>query len=284
MANETELANFATKTDEISDGISAAIVKHTVAVPLIYKEDLPTGTATKEARKAGSLASEAIAESGAYSFSASSEYTETSVTATAAKEVVVSKLTVEALQFSGAGPDKIIDEQAMAIARGLDDDILALSSGASNAVTSSSTLTASDVVEAVWTVRANRGGAAKLAGLFDAKGIQELVQEMYGSTGTPLAQPGLTTLLGDDIAATGYVGDLPGVSIYHADGLPLDTADDVAMVFNPMTAFFGMYSPSVQTNSVWVGSGGFYWEIASHVFSKVVEWNDEAICAVKSDT
>lgn len=284
MANETELANFATKTDDISDGVSAALVKHNVFVPLIYKEDLPEGTATKEARKGGSLTSEAVAESGSYSFSGSSEYTETSVTATAAKEVVISKVTVEALRFSGSDPQKVIDEQAMAIARGLDDDGLALSTGASSSVTATDILTVDDILEAIWTVRAARGGNEKLVGLFDAKGLKEAVKELFNSGAAAMAQPGLTTLLGDGIAENGYVGDLPGCALYHADGLPTSGGDDVAMVFNPNIAFFGMYDTGVNTMSAWKGSEGLYWEITSYIFSKVVEWNDAAICKVLSDT
>ena len=95
MAFETELSNIIHRTDDISAAISAELVETVVVLPTIYTEDTTGGTNVKKFRKDGSLVAEAVAESAAYTFSANSELTQTSSTATATKIAVASKLTVE---------------------------------------------------------------------------------------------------------------------------------------------------------------------------------------------
>lgn len=286
MAYETELGNIAHKTDDISDGISAALVQSVVVVPLIYKEDLPVGTATKLFRKDGSLVASEVAESGTDAADGNWELTQATVSATAAKQLAATKLTVEAQQFGQMDEMKIMRYQGEAIARLLDDNVLALFDNFSNQVTATTILTVDDILQAAYTVRnALAGRAGTLLGVFDYKGIMEVQKEIMASGAAAYAQAQFTTLLGNLPATSGFRGSVPGVLLYETDGLPTASTDDVALVFNPEIAFAGMYSQSVNTRMAWHGADeGMYDQIDSWVFSQVVEWNDAAGCGVKSDT
>lgn len=289
MANETEISNSAHPTDVISDGISAALVKKVVLPPLIYKEDLPVGTAVKLFRKDGSLTAEDINESAAYSFSASSELTQSTVSATAIKTVCVSKLTAEAEQFGLIDQAKIVREQGAAIARQLDAAILALFSGftSNTGVTSTSILTVADVMQAVYSVV--NADAAPVGGMLTAvlhhKGLNEIKKEVMAAGAAVFSQPSMITLLQNaPQTPNGYAGSLPGLNIFHTSGMPTTGGDNQQLVFNGEKAFAGMYAPSVQVRPTWVGSGGFWTELASFIFSKVVEWNDAAAVILRSDS
>jgi len=286
MANETERANVVAPTDVISQGISAALVPNVVVMPLIYTEDLPTGTNLKKMRKAGSLTAETIAESNAYTFSASSEYTETSVNATAAKSVVISKATVELQQFSDTmSLDKLTEEQGKALARAVDAKPKALFSGLSQTVTSTNILTVADLMQAAYLVQSGTSGVSggQLRGVLDFKGVNEIRKEIVASGAAVFSQESMTSLLSGIVQLNGYVGSIPGVDLFATNGLPTDSSDDVGAVFDPNICFAGIVGV-VDNRSVWKGSEGLFDEMTAWIFSAYVEWNDAAGCGVKSDT
>lgn len=287
MANETENANIIGPTDVISDAIAAALVQGIVVVPLIASESVPENTAVKLFRQEGSLAAtDGVAESSAYSFSSSSEYTETSVSATAAKTVVASKITVEALRFKNFDVAKTARLQGEALARTLDDNVLALFSGFNNGVTAASIATPDIWLDGVYTVNSSLAGlkGRNLTGVADYKAINELRKHLINSGATAYSHQSMITLLEGKTTPTGYAGSLPGADLYETDGLPTTGGDDIGLVFNPEMAFGAMYDSSVTTNVVWVGSSGLWWEVTSYIFNKVVEWVDAAGCKVRSDT
>lgn len=291
MAFESEQANFVGVTDELSDALAAALVQKVVAVPLIHSEDVPGGTNVKLFRQDGSLTAETVAESAAYTFSANSEVTQTSATATATKKMVSSKLTVEAMRFRGEDESSIAMRQGAAIGRALDDEILALFSGFSNRITATSTLTVNDILDGIYTVL-NALAAPEgetLVGVFDYKGINEVKKEIGASTGTVYANQAMSTLVrelfqDDADKPNGFVAHLGGCDLYQTDGLPTDTGDDVALVFNPDMAIAGIYDSEISTWSVPKGSEGVYMEMTSWTFSDAIEWVDAAGCGVLSDT
>lgn len=287
MAYETEKSNIIGPTDVLADGAAAALVQSIVVVPLINATDLPVGTDTKKFMQEGSLTSQtAISESATYNFDAGSEYTESSVSLTAAKDVVISKVTVEALKFKRINPARIAQLQGQALARGLDDAVLALTPGFSGGVTATSILTTDDVVEAVYVVNSGLAGlkGQNLRGIIDYKGQKELIKELKNSGALAWSHADQISLLKGLIAPNGYVGSLPGVDLFATDGLPTTGGDDVGLVFNPESAFAAMYDTGVSTEMVWVGSGGLYWEITSYVFNKVAERVDAAGARLRSDT
>jgi hypothetical protein len=285
MANETELSNFAIPTDVVSDAIAQALVQKVVALPRIYSEDLPVGTNLKKFRKDGSLTAEEIAESASYSFSSSSELTQSSVNSTATKFVCVSKLSVEAQQFAGVTPAMLYQKQGEAIARDLDDEILALASGLSTSVTATNVLTVNDIMTAVYNVQNGTQGVSSgvLDGLFDYKGVMEIRKELLSAGAAVFSQPQQTSLLAGTANNSGFVGSLPGVNIYQTNGLPTTGGDDIAIVFDPALAFASVYG-GMQNRASWKGSEGFFDELSTFLFFDVIEWNDAAGCGVRSDT
>lgn len=287
MAFETELANASTQTDTISAAISAAFVQGPVLLPLIFMEPLPEGTNIKKWRKDGSLAAEILAESAAYSFSSSSELTQSDVSSTAAKHVVVSKLTVEAEQFSSLSVADMITKQAQAISRDLDDEIKTLISGFSTQVIASSTLTKDDLLDAEFTVLDATAGIStgRLNTVLDYKGANEVKKEISSDGGGAWANtslPGLVGLLQTQRGINGFAGTFMSQDIYTTKGLPTDTGDDVGITFDGDLAFGAMLG-DIRTD-IWFDSSLFVWQIASYVFYDVIEWNDEAGVGVRSDS
>lgn len=287
MAFETEYANIAHPTDVVSAAMGAALVRAQIMLDKIYTEDMPVNTLTKNARKDGSLVAEGLAESTGYTYSSNSELTQSVIACTASKTVIFSKLTVEMLR-TGMTVERFYALQGQAIARDLDDDIRALFSGFStNSVTATSILTVDDILTACFKIEALEAGRVGLPlfGVFDPKGVQEIRKEIKNSGAAAFGQAQMTTLLSGLKQPNGYVGSLPGVDLFQSTGLPTSPSDDVALVYNPERAFFGMYDPSITVPPlVWKGSEGLYWEVGAYIFSKVVEWYDEAGCKVLSDT
>lgn len=289
MANETVLADIGHATDEVSDGISAALVDAIRMVPLIYKENLPGDSNIKLFRKAGSLTAATIAEVAGVS---PQQYQETEITATATKTGLVSRLSVEAQTFSRSTNQQLMMAQGNAIGRDLDGDVVDLFDAFATTVTSTSIATVDDIFDCMFNINNSNGGTGTLlVAALGNKQINEIKKEIFSSGAAALAQPSLTTLLGDGLAENGFRGTLPGAAVYEVD-TTLDTGggDDKSLVFNPANTFAGMYSQGVQTRVRWVGDDdgaggqGFYDEISSWVFGVVVEWNDLGGCTLSSDT
>lgn len=288
MAFETEQGNFALPTNVISDGIAAALVSAVVALPWVRKEDLPANTNVKLARKAGKVESATLSESSNWTYDANSEYTEASVTCTATKQAAAIKMTVEAEQFGTLSIGGAAPELGAALARQLDDNILTLfSSFTSNtAVTEAAGMTGTGVLRAAMRVDAALAGTPGRPKILICSHRQafDLKAEMITSGAANFAQPSQISLLAGMNDGNGYAGMLPGVMVFVTDGLPTSGGDDVALVFNPDRAFFGMYSGAPIVRQNWIGSQGFFTEITAHIFSGVVEYHDQAGCRVLSDS
>lgn len=282
MAFETEMANLVGQTDVVSSAISKALVDRIVAVPLIYQEPVPEGTPVKLWRVEGSLTAEAITESAAYTASANSEYTETSVSATAAKNVVISKITVEAARFRNLTPGRILELQGNAIARLLDDNLIALTSGLSKQATNTSALSPQEFWDGIYWIESGNAAGNMYRALISAKQANNM-RAFLSNTGAVIwTKPGSESIFAGMQQPNGYLGDLGSVSVFQVNGLPTSAGKDIGAIFNPDNAFGGMYDPSVLTQMAWVGASGLYWEITSYHFSKVVEWNDRGGCGLLS--
>lgn len=288
MANETELANIGHATDEVSDGISAALVNNVVLMPLIYSEDLPADSNVKLFRKAGSLAAAAVAESSGV---APVEYTETEITATAAKHAAVSRLTVEAQTFSRITNEALIAEQGRGIARDIEDEIYDLFGAFATSVDAGVSMDTDTIMDCVFNVfNANAGMGSTLIAALDYSQVNDLRKQLLTSGAAVFSQPQQSTLLQGAMGnANGFAGSLPGVDVYQITAFT-DSGNDEGLVFNPANAFASMMSPGVQTRVRWVGdddgsgTAGFYDELASWMFYDVVEWNDLAGCQALSDS
>lgn len=287
MAFETEYANFVNRTDEISAGMSPAFVNASIGANLVYAENFPAaGPKVLKFRKSGSLVAETLAESTAYTFSANSEMTDSSISCTAVKGVVVTKLTLEAFQLAGpdASVQRIADEQGRSLARLFDATLLALFDGLSQAVTASTTLTASDLLDAQYTVFSGKTPPGRLVAVLDYKGVNELGKQAINTSAAAFTQPGFLNLIGTP-QANNFKGELAGIDIYQTSGLSTTGSDDQGAVFHPLYAFCAGLGGAFETYMSPIKiSEGFYWEIGSVLWFDIKEWNDLAGTELRSDT
>lgn len=288
MAYESEFGNFGHPTDVISDALSPALVDAVVVAPLVYTESAPLETNVKLFRKAGTLTAQDVAESASHTYAAGDEYTETEITATLAKSIVYMKITAEAERFHSAALSKTVAEAGRALARRLDDKVLALFSGFStqNNDRTGTTLDVETLMEAAYSVyAANAGFGRQLVGVLDFKGALEIKKDVNASASAVYSQPERTNLLAGSFAATnGFIGSIPGVDLYATSGLPTSGSDDVSLVFNPDIAIAGMVDPAVTVWENTVTADGMFKEYAAYLFNTFVEWNDAAGVGVLSAT
>ena len=286
MAFETEFGNYSHVTDVLSDALGPAIVESVVVTPLVYTETAPSGTNVKLFRKDGSLSAQDVAESASHTYASGDEFTQSEVTATLAKSVAFMKITIEAERFAPGAVAQAVRAAGNALARRLDDKILALFDGFSSQITATSTLTVDDLLDAVYTVHAaNAGAGRQLNAVLDHKGLSEIRKEVNSSQAAIYSQPQRSDLLAGPFASgAGYAGTLPGCDIYSTSGLPTDSGDDVALVFNPDIAIAGMIDAAPIVWESKETAGGMYTEFSAALFNTFVEWYDEGGCGLKSDT
>lgn len=285
MANETELSNFVTIGNAVSTLMSPAFKEASIMLNLCHTENFPDNTNVIKFRKSGSLTAEALAESTAYSYSASSELTDTSVSATAAKVVAASKVTVEALRFGtgSANMERIAQEQGRAIARMYDDDVIALFDNFATTQTATSVLTVDDMITAQYKVYNGNVPVGKLAAVLEYKGAHEIRKEIQSTGGTPWSNMSMLEILNGTPQPNGYVGSVAGMDVYQTTGMPTGGGDDYALVFNPQWTFAAGLGGAFSTN-VWYDPVSFLYVVSSFMFYNVVEWNDTAGCSLLSDT
>ena len=288
MAFETEFDNFGHPTDVISDALAPALVDAVVVAPLVYTESAPLETNVKLFRKAGSLTAQDVAESGTHTYAAGDEYTETEITATLAKSVVYMKITAEAERFHANALSKTVAEAGRALARRLDDKVLALFSGFStqNSDRTGTTLDVETLMEAAYSVYAgNAGFGRQLVGVLDFKGALEVKKDINSSASAIYTQPERSNILNGSFAQpNGFIGSLPAIDLYATTGLPTSGADDVSLVLNPDIAIAGMVDPAVTVWENTVTADGMFKEYAAYLFNTFVEWNDAAGVGVLSAT
>lgn len=291
MSNETVITGIAHPTDVYSDAITAALVQQVVCVPLIYKEDLPENTTIKYVKKNGYLTSTTSAEAEVSSYSTNSAWTTTGIAITAIKDVCSSFVSVEALQFGRVDPALIAREQAAALGRRLDLEILALFPGLTNLVDAISTMTVDDVLDAAYNVRVycKQATKRKLTAVLGIKAVHEIEKEIVKSGASVYTIPGQITLLGganNGNPANGYFGELPGVEVFGTTGHSTSGGDDIQAVFDRDITFAGIYAPSVKTFVIETGQGNpsFGVEVSSYLFHGVSEWNDYGGCELHSDS
>ena len=290
MAYETELANYITIGNAVSALASPAFAEKTIMLNLCTVEQYPDNTNVIKAQKKGSLTAEDVTESTAYSLSASSELTDSSVSCTAVKGVVASQISVEALRFANPASRiaRIGEEQGAALGRLFDTAAVALFSSVATGVTATNTLTKDNLLDGQYNVFAAMKGAVgdgKLAAVLHYKGANEIRKELTSISASAFANGAMLSLIKGAPKAHGLVEEFAGMEVYHTSGLPTSGGDNIQLVFHPQFAFFDGLGGAIETEVLWKGAtGGSLWEISSHMFYKVVEWNDTAACKVLSDS
>jgi len=292
VAFETEISNFITIGNAISAEMSPAFVNAAQFWPLVYKQVCPGNTNVVKFRKSGSLTAEAIAESAAYSFSANSELTDSSITATATKKMVANRLSVEAQRFAvdaGAEISRISAEMGRALARLFDADVKALSTGLSQLVTAGTVLTKDTLLDGLYNVmNGMKGGwSGKAVFVGDYKGINEIRKELSSISASAFANIEMLGMLAAPTPGNGYAGNFMGIDCYQTDGYAITGGDDRAMLFDPAYCFAAAVDALSGIRVEMVGPStlnNMQTEIVAYTFWNVVEWNDAAGSEVRSDT
>lgn len=286
MANETELSNFIIKANEISAAIAPAFVDASVCMNLVHAETCSPDSNVIKFRKSGSLTAATLAESTAYTYSASSELTDTSITATAVKAAVVSKLTVEAQRFgtSLASLDRLAAEQGRALARLFDDTVIALFTGFSQLVTATSTLTVDNLLDAQYTIFSGGTPPGRLCFVGHYKGVNELGKVALNTNASAFTNPNFLDLIGQP-KANNFKGSIADIDVYQTSGHATTGGDNRQAMFHPDLAFCCALGGAFQTAiSPLLISTGFWTEVGSYFFFDVKEWNDLAGVEVRSDS
>jgi hypothetical protein len=291
MAYETELGNLIIKANAVSALIGEAFVNGSQGLSLVTTEVFPDDTNVIKCPISGYLVAETLAESTDYSYSANSELTDTSVTCTAKKAVIGSKITVEAARFGGgmAKLERFSAEFGRALARLFDADLKALFPSISTTVTASSTLVINNLIDARYNIVSAEKGAfsGKLVGMFDFKGIMELQKEIVATTASAFGNMELLGILGMPQPASGFAGSVMGIDLYQTDGLATSGGDDQACVWDPMQCFHAGVDGRNGVNNTLkdpAAINGLSTEILNWTFFKVIERRDLSGCMVKSDT
>lgn len=284
MANEIKIANAATPTDVISAAISRPLVDKVVCIQHVFAEGLPVGTPVKKARKDAALGLGAtVTEASNYTFGSDSEFTQSSVSLTAAKTVIASKITEEAKQFTTITDQDIINKQGNSLARTLDNAVKLLATGWAQTITTANPLLIEDVMECAYLIRAgyaNEDGR-RLVAILDYKGVHQLGLQAVASSASAFVAPEMLAVLMGLRNPNGFVAPIPGADVYEVGGLPTGGGYRSGMVINPALAMFGIYGP-VQVLRKNPDSQGLFTELTSYVFNQVAEWNDAAGIQLKS--
>lgn len=288
VAYITELANSITIGNELATLASPALVKGTIGMNHMYVEDLPTQSNVKKFRKLGSLVGATLAEATALAVDANGELTDTAISATAAKAVVVSGLSVETQRFGTIDLERVGREQFAALARYIDDDWLSQFTNLATGVTSSSVMTIDDIAQGQLSIYNSKipNQEVPLSVILGPRAVYNIKKEMIQSGAAAFANSAMLSIFnGQGIAANGRVGSVAGIGdIYQTTGFGTSGGDDIQAIVHPMWCHAGMFDSSPTSWLQNKGSEGFFTELASYYFWDVIEWNDLGGVKLLSDT
>jgi hypothetical protein len=289
MANETELGNLVHQTDIVAGIMTEAFVTADTVFPLMLTQTFPDTTNVIKFAKSGSLTASTGSESTAHSFGAGDELTDTSTTVTGTRKQQAVKITLEAARFGGPfnSLQRAVQEGGRSLARLAASEFKTKFASVANEVIATSTLTKDDILDGRFNVVSSTKGAgsAKLVGMFDYKGMNELAKELYAVSADAFTSQVDLGVLGISQAGTPK-GELFDVVLYETDGLPTNTGDDEALIWDPALAFcagvdgingFEISVKDPESQSPW-------FEIFLHTFWNIAEHNDTAACRVRSDS
>lgn len=287
VANVTELADSATIGNALSAVASPAFVKGTVMMNLMYVEDLPERTNVKKFRKLDSATAAIVAEATANAIDANGEIVDTQISATAAKTIVVTGLSVEEQKFGEIDLERVGNEHFSAIARAVDTDAVDDFTGFSTAITATSVMTVDDLMLAQLSIyEANcPNQEIPLVAVLPPQHVYDVKKEIIQSGASAWTSPDKLTVFGEmPVQPNGFVGEVAGIQIFQTTGHGTSGGDTISAVFHPRWATAAMMDTAPTTWVLNKGSEGFYTEIASHFFYDIIEWNDLAGVKVLADT
>lgn len=292
MANETVLSGINRIERVYSDSISADFIKKVVAINTISGSDLPSETLVKSYKNKVAFsegAAATVSEGG--SFSTNTALTNGQVNLTAIKSAISSKISVEVSDFNIVSDAEVVSEQASAIARAVDTEILALfPSFTAGTVTATSVGTLDDLYDAVYNVQ---NTTLRYDGVLNAvislKTANAIRKEIANSGASQFSLENRLSVLGSPgqaiVKPNGSLGELPGLRLFVTSGFSTTGGDNVQGVFD-VDAIEGIYGSSVNTWAIKVGQGNpsFVIELSSYFWHAAGIRRAGSGCIFRSDT
>ncbi len=289
VSNITEVSNSVTVGNVVSSVTAPAFVKSSVGLNSIYREDLPPQgqSNVKKFKKDGSLTAASLAESTAQAVDSNGEFTQTSVSATAAKCAVVSGLSVEGARFGTIDEVKLAKEAGAAVGRFVSNDILSLASGFSVTQTATAAATLADLYAALFSIQNSNCPNQEVLPHFicNPRSGRSIKEEIVTSGASAFNNPNMLSIAMGLPTNGGYLGQIPGLcEVYQTTGFAASGGNDSQPFVHPMWGIAGMFDSAPITWTANKGAEGFYTELATYYLYDVVEWNDLACVNVASDT
>lgn len=288
-----DIADTVTIGNAISAAISPALVDASVGLNLVYTEPFSTQSNVIKFRKSGSLIAEAVNEGAVYLPSdANSDINDTSLSLTAAKVVVASPISYEAVRFGAgaANTARVAAEQAAAIGRKFDDDLLALFNGITNVATATSTMSIDALIDGIYQIDLAGVPQGRKVALLHYKQVMELKKVMAATGAAAFTNTQFLELINGSPKANGFAGNFLGVDIYQQTGMSTTGGDHQGAIWSADYGFAAGIGGPVETEISKTGMGvasqvaGLSWVVLSYLFYKIGMWNDTACCEVRSDT
>lgn len=288
-----DIADTVTIGNAISAAISPALVDASVALNICYFENFSTQSNVIKFRKSGSLVAEVIAEGAVYSPSdANSDINDSSLSLTSAKVVVASPISYETLRFgAGAGnPARIAAEQAAAIGRKMDDDLLALFNAITNTATASTTMSIDCLIDGIYNIDAAGVPQGRKVANLGYKQVMELKKVCAATGAAAFTNTQFLDLINGSPKANGFAGNFLGVDIYQESGHSTTGGDIQGAMWSADYGFAGGLGGPVETEISKTGMGvasqvaGLSVVVLSHIFYKLGMWNDTACTEIRSDS
>lgn len=288
-----DIADTVTIGNIVASRISPALKEAVVGMSIVATQNFSNAVNTIKWVKSGSLVAEGVNEGQVYTpTDANSDINDTSVTSTAAKIMVHSNVSHEALQFSGgmANFARIGDEQGRAIGRKYDDDLLALFNSITNVATATSTMDTDTLLTAQFNIYNANCPPGPLVALLGYKQVAELKKVVATSGAAQYANASQIAILNGTPAANNFVGNFLGIDIYQTTGHSTTGGDIQGGMWNPLYGFCSgvsqIFVEAVQFTGAGVASQvpGVSYSLTSWIYYDIDLWNNTCCSEVRSDS
>jgi hypothetical protein len=291
MANETQYSNMITLAAAVDAAIVPMFTSQVIAPRLVAPFNVGApNTRVKDLPKSGSITASVVAEIGA---ATSQTLTDTKVTLTLQKAVVLLRPSIESVRFAaGADPNRLASLSAQACAKKFDQDVLALAAGFSQVVDAGATMTVAKILEAAYLVRAGNIPSQRLVGVLNYKQSYEIGNDIRNSSGSFYANPQFNPerALNGAQAVPGFLGTMLGIELYESGNTALadSNTNHVGGVWAPQFAIAALYpsgdEPAFETSiAEQTEFANSILNIKTMMWYQVGEYVDSAGVCLKSD-
>lgn len=290
MANETQYSNAVTVAAAVDAEIvpmftSAAIMAGLVAPFAVGMEN----TNAKKLPKSGSITASVVNEAAA---ATPQTLSDTSVSLTLQKAVVVTKPTIEAVKFAQLSTNvaRHAALAAQACATKFDTDALALATSVTLNVDTGASATVAGLQQAGYSVRNKNIPYSNLVFVGNYKQLYQIEGDIRSSGNAIYGNPNFSLqAVNSAQPRQGFKGQLFGIDLYETGLNATASGNNVGLVFNPQLAIAALYpagsAPGFETSiSEELGFLESVSFIKTIMWYQVALYNDDAACRLLSDS